>query len=222
MLDIKEKVIINRKRMKNISIRIRDGKVLVSAPFGIEDDYIFELLEKKKAWIEEKLEVKGDFRVSDLLKRDKIDDGEQINYLGVQYNIKVKEKSTGGIEFNGDNIIINCYKKENAFDLLKKFYIDSINKVLVEKFEEMEKYTGLNARKMTIKLMTTRWGSCNKVKGFVNLNGELITKREKAIEYVMIHELCHLVHGNHSREFYSLVSKYMKDYREEEIYLNGR
>ncbi|MGL4850211.1 MAG: M48 family metallopeptidase [Clostridium sp.] len=222
MVDFKEKVTISKKRMKNISIRIRDGKILVSAPLGISDEYIFDLLEKKRIWIEEKLKVKSEFKVNELLKREKIEDGEKVNYLGKEYNIKIEERSNGGIEFAEEDLIINCYKKENALEILKKFYIDSINRILIEKLNEMKEYTGLIPRRMTIKFMTTRWGSCNKAKGFVNLNGELITKREKAIEYVIIHELCHLIHPNHSREFYSLVEKYMKDYREEEVYLNGR
>ena len=70
--------------------------------------------------------------------------------------------------------------------------------------------------------MKTRWGSCNKNKKYINLNGELISKRYKAIEYVILHELCHLIHANHSRDFYNLVEKFMTDYRDEEIYLNGK
>lgn len=221
-MEFKDKVIIQRKKMKNISIRIRDGKILVSAPVNVSEKYIFELLESKKVWIDEKLSIKRDLKIDDLLKRDNIEENEKIKFLGKEYCIEIKEKSNGGIQLVGDNLIINCYKKENALELLKKFYIDNINKIFKEKFEKIEAMTGLYAHKLTIKFMNTRWGSCNKVKGYINLNGELIAKRESSIDYVILHELCHLVHGNHSKDFYSLVEKYMKNYREEEIYLNGK
>ncbi|WP_297630792.1 SprT family zinc-dependent metalloprotease [uncultured Clostridium sp.] len=221
-MDFKDKVIINKKKMKSISIRIRDGKVLVSAPLNVSEKYILELLESKRGWIEEKLTIKRDLKIADLLKRDTLGVDEKVRYLGKEYVIKIKEKSSGGIQLIGDNLIINCYKKENALELLKKFYIDNINKIFKEKFEKIEKLTGLYAHKLTIKFMNTRWGSCNKVKGYVNLNGELIAKKESSIDYVILHELCHLVHGNHSKDFYSLVEKYMENYREEEIYLNGK
>ena len=61
--------------------------------------------------------------------------------------------------------------------------------------------------------MRTRWGSCNKAKGYINLNLDLITKKKEFIEYVVLHELAHLVYANHSKDFYALISKHMPDYK---------
>jgi predicted metal-dependent hydrolase len=61
--------------------------------------------------------------------------------------------------------------------------------------------------------MKTRWGSCNPSKGYINLNSELIKKAKESIEYVIFHELTHLVHLNHSKEFYNYLDTYMPDWR---------
>ena len=61
--------------------------------------------------------------------------------------------------------------------------------------------------------MKTRWGSCNPHKGYINLNLELIKNPKESIEYVVFHELSHLIHPNHSKEFYSYISAYMPDWK---------
>lgn len=218
----KEKVFIERKNVKNLNIRIRDGKILVSAPLNISEEYIMKALETKEDWIKEKLLKKREEKIIDLLNREVINNGDVIPFLGNEYTIEIIEKSNGGVIIQNDKIIINCYKSKNAIELLKKFYREKMNSIFVDIFEKMQENTGLYANKLTIKFMKTRWGSCNKNKKYINLNGELISKRYKAIEYVILHELCHLIHANHSRDFYNLVEKFMPDYRDEEIYLNGK
>ncbi len=81
---------------------------------------------------------------------------------------------------------------------------------IVEKYKPIIKKEVKNIR---IRQMKTRWGSCNFLKGYINLNSELIKKSKDSIEYVVFHELSHLIYDNHSREFYNYLDTYMSDWR---------
>lgn len=115
----KEKVFIERKNVKNLNIRIRDGKILVSAPLNISEEYIMKALETKEDWIKEKLLKKREEKIIDLLNREVINNGDVIPFLGNEYTIEIIEKSNDGVIIQKDKIIINCYKSKNAIELLK-------------------------------------------------------------------------------------------------------
>ena len=68
--------------------------------------------------------------------------------------------------------------------------------------------------------MKTRWGSCNPAKSYINLNSELIKKSTQCIEYVVFHELTHLIHTNHNKLFYNFMSVYMSDWKKRKIKLD--
>ena len=77
----------------------------------------------------------------------------------------------------------------------------------------MAKILDEHVEKVSIKPMKTRWGSCNYVKKYINLNTELVKRTPFEIEYVVLHELCHIFYMNHQKDFWSLVEKYMSDYK---------
>jgi predicted metal-dependent hydrolase len=82
--------------------------------------------------------------------------------------------------------------------------------------EYIEKYSYLidkSINRVSLKYMNTRWGSCNYKKGYINLNINLIHKNKEFIEYVVFHELVHLLYPNHGKDFYAFIYKYMPDYK---------
>ena len=78
---------------------------------------------------------------------------------------------------------------------------------------ELNKITKQEIKSVKIRQMKTRWGSCNAHKSYINLNIELIKKPKKCIEYVIFHELAHLIHPNHSKEFYDYLTLFMSDWQ---------
>ncbi|MBF7043742.1 M48 metallopeptidase family protein, partial [Campylobacter volucris] len=74
-------------------------------------------------------------------------------------------------------------------------------------------------QKISIKEMVSRWGSCNHKKAYINLNLKLMQKPIKSIEYVILHELTHLIYPHHQKEFYAFLYNLMPDYKAREIYL---
>ena len=87
----------------------------------------------------------------------------------------------------------------------------------VNKYNKITQKDSINVR---IRKMKTRWGSCNKTKKYINLNLNLIKKPKICIEYVVFHELAHLIYPNHSKDFYNYLSLYMSDWKEREKILN--
>ena len=86
-------------------------------------------------------------------------------------------------------------------------------KIFLTYLKKWEKITGLQSTHLSIKTMKTRLGSCNSKKGYINLNLKLLEKRLILIEYVILHEIAHLKHANHGREFYAFLEKFMPDFR---------
>ena len=81
---------------------------------------------------------------------------------------------------------------------------------------------GIARPKVRIRTMKSCWGSCLVNKGIITLNRKLLMKPRECIEYVVVHELCHFVHPNHSKQFYGFMEQFMPDWRERKAYLNGR
>ena len=81
---------------------------------------------------------------------------------------------------------------------------------------------GIARPKVRIRTMKSCWGSCLVNKGIITLNRKLLMKPRECIEYVVVHELCHFVHPNHSKQFYGFMEQFMPDWKERKAYLNGR
>ena len=104
-------------------------------------------------------------------------------------------------------------EKENKKQEKEPRYTKEEFKKIIEKnANELIKETGLKPNKITIKQIKYAWGSCSSKKN-ITLNLELIKYSQQAIRYVILHELCHIKHMNHSKEFWNLVEKYMPEYK---------
>lgn len=197
--DNKYRVIINRKNNKNIYIRVKEDCVIyVTCPFLTSDRSIKKLIDKNYDVINKMIERE---------KKKK----EKRNFfylLGKKYKIIIDNN------INKPKLLFdNVYTKNlNDLDKLGRKYANIIFNERLElnynKFEENIPYPSLIIRKMRRK-----WGHCNKVENIVTLNLELIKYNIDEIDYVVIHELSHLVHFNHSKEFWYVVSKYKPDYK---------
>ncbi|MEG0371479.1 MAG: SprT family zinc-dependent metalloprotease [Clostridium sp.] len=208
---------IKYKKVKNITLRIKnDGTVNLTVPFGVSEDYALGFVKKKEKWIKSKLEeiknrenlsVKGEF---------KLVSGEVVYYLGNKYTVNILESSTPRVDITGEFINIyvdnvDDYNTKNA--LLHRWYLDNANNVFSEYINKWEEILKLNVKSITIRSMKTRWGSCNHKLHKINLNLELIKKDIRCIDYVILHEMAHLVHPNHSMDFWGYVEGYMPEYR---------
>jgi len=124
---------------------------------------------------------------------------------------------------NGEFVaIIKSFKNSNR--LIKKIYenwlSDKAQIILKEKVEECSQKTGLGIEKVNIKNLRKRWGSVTKDKNSINLNANLLKAPDDVIDYIIIHELCHVKINDHSHHYWDLVRKYMPSYQEKIDWLN--
>ncbi|MDD4778185.1 MAG: SprT family zinc-dependent metalloprotease [Fermentimonas sp.] len=206
---------------KSISIIVHpDGSVVVRAPKRATDSQIREVLDKRIDWI---IKHKKKFEVERHLypKREFVSDEKHL-FLGEEYTLRVNNCSANStvvnsVSCNGEFIDVWCDDDSKPEALMQQWYLymakvkfPQIVNPVIQKFN---KVYNVSPNKIAVKHMKSRWGSCSS-KGSVSLNSKLIQAPVRCIEYVMVHELCHLIHFNHSRDFYSLLSEVVPDWKE--------
>ncbi len=203
------KIEIVRKRIKNLYIRVDEtGTVKISAPLKTPDFVIFELVEKKRAKLQEIIEKR---------KASLIDfsNSDTIPYLGKTIKVKKIKSDKDFIVFkkNQLHLYLKEFKKAKIEKLIFKWYFQEAEKVIKHLISKFSPLINKEINRITIKKMKTRWGSCNKRKGYLNFNVKLIQKPLKGVEYVVVHELVHLIYANHGREFYNTLGSILPDWK---------
>lgn len=153
--------------------------------------------------------------------------GETVLYRGKKYNIRIfphKEQITR-INFNGKRfeIFVNDTAAEDdrkalIEDAFRRWYMRTAYESLKDRLDYFCKIIGLTYNNMRIKEQRTRWGSCSK-KGNLNFNWKLIMSPQWVIDYVMVHEICHLRYLNHSKQYWDMVALYSPDYKKAQEWL---
>ncbi len=211
---------IKRKNIKNIYLKITPNcEVILTAPYEVKEEFLYKFLEQKRNWIEKKLEFFSKVEI----KKEYVS-GESFEYLGRNFILKVVEGKKEALKIDGKFCYL--YVKENSFEekekVIKKWYRKEAKRIFVEIVDKFVPIVGREPAKVSVREMKTRWGSCNYQKGYINLNLELIKKPKECIEYVVFHELSHLIYPNHSKEFYNYLSIYMPDWKRRKEKLNEK
>lgn len=221
-----EKIIVSvvyRKR-KSITINIRPkNHITIVSPPGVSLKKLEEILIKKSSWIYKKLEEYKE--LDDIDDINKLEDGKILFYLGNEYKLKIKVSINQDKIYIKDNeIVVEAKNTDQEYILkkLKEWYKKESQKIVENIFENYKKENNiiknLNISKLVIKEQKKIWGSCTS-KGSIYINSKISMARPKSIEYILIHELSHLIHMNHSKDFYKLVQTLMPNYKQEEIWL---
>lgn len=185
-----------KKNNKNTYIRVKDNKVVITTNYMISNRYINKLIKDNYSTII-KLIINSN-------KKKK--DGFYI--FGRKYDIIYCD--TKDVYIDGNSIYTDNDKNLNIWldNYIKEVFTNRLD-YNYHLFKEDIPYP-----KIRIKLMKSRWGVCNTKTKVITLNKELIKYDMKCLDYVCIHELAHFKEGNHSRAFWSIVSKYVPNYKE--------
>ncbi len=221
--------ILKRSGRTSVGISIdRSGLVKVSGPYSVSENYIRQVLLKKASWILEKLKQIETIGVCDKKPKNMVQ-GEIFRFLGKEYKLKLEETSgtrKTTVRLDGDNIILVCksgFDSEKLRDSLKLWYVEQFRQAIEVCIPRYAAVLGVQPEKVTIKEQKTRWGSCSS-KGNINLNWKLIMADSEILDYVVVHELCHLKEMNHSVKFWKLVESVFPGYKAHRTWLkqNGR
>jgi Predicted metal-dependent hydrolase len=229
----KEKILgyeVHRKKVKNINLRIKPNmEIYISVPMNLHRDYIENFIRSKEEWIKSVLKKVED--VKEKQKGFEYKNGEIYKFLGKEYNLIVRTGNFNGVSLKNDaksNVMILTVN-ENIFEntdekkkVMEKWYFENAKKLFLKFVEKWLEILDEHVEKVAIKPMKTRWGSCNYVKKYINLNIELIKRTSFEIEYVILHELTHLKYPNHGKGFYNYIERYMPNYKVAEKMLNAK
>ena len=187
-------------------------EVLVKAPSKTSLDQIKEKIEKKAPWIIKQQSFFLSFHPKATIR--KYVNGETHLYMGKQYQLKVETFADESVKLIGKFIEVKTHDKTKVKQLVDQWYLEhakaKIKNIAGPLIEQFRKHK-VEPSAIVFRDMPTRWGSCTP-KGKIILNPELIKAPKACIEYVIIHELCHLVHHDHTQRFIDLISKEMPDW----------
>lgn len=207
---------------KSLGITVKpDLAVVVKAPVNTPVDKVKEMIRKKAPWI---IRQQSFFLAFHPKMTDrKFVGGETHLYLGRQYRLKIITDRNENVKLKGKFIEVTTSDKARVSQLVKDWYLQNakkkLNSIALELIGKFEKYK-VEPNSIVLREMPTRWGSCTP-KGKIILNPELIKAPKGCIEYVIIHELCHLVHHNHTQKFIDLQTKEMPDWEKWKIKLEN-
>ncbi len=211
-------------KRKSISITVfPDKSIFAKAPVNAKDEAVLKILRKRSPWIVKQLQFFENFHP--ILPKKKFISGETHYYMGKEFRLKVMRSEMEKVQLIGKFIYIhvnNIGKPNSVKNLLERWYeIHSINYLSKRFYLLHSKYLEFKNYEVTLRLrkMEKRWGSCSSGK-IISLNAELVKVPAICIDYVIVHELCHLIYLNHSKNFYLTLTKVMPDWESRKEKLN--
>jgi predicted metal-dependent hydrolase len=210
------KVVYSRRRTLGISV-LPDATVVVRVPYRTSDKTIVRIVEEKSEWI---IKHRDSYQhLNDKKPGKAFSEGEKHLYRGNELLLKIEKSVKPFVWFSDGIIDMGLAKPDDQKAVKRMLYIgykleadllfpEILNRMLLKHENQNFKPTGLRIRSMK-----RRWGSCSS-KGMITLSTELIKLDDRHIEYVIVHELCHLKHHNHSSRYYELLSELFPEYKE--------
>ena len=204
--EIKFKLEFSDRKTLGITV-FPDRSTLVKAPSGSSMEKIEEKVRKKAGWI---IKQKDHFLSFEPRNTQRLFvSGETHFYLGRQYQLQILESKINKVKLKGALLEVHIPEKKLCQKVLEEWYLEKakywFNELTAPLISNFQKY-GVNPKNLEIRKMSNRWGSCSP-KGKILLNPELVKAPKACIEYVIVHELCHLVHRDHTNAFFKLQEK---------------
>ncbi len=188
---------LQRCSRRTLVICVKGGEVIVKAPYGVPDVSVQNFVAAKREWIEKKLELQRDPEFEDIRAYNKVLDA------GIQkaavWGSKRNTEDIDTFYFVGLKAVRSYFEKTRCW-------------ILLETVHMLAKTVGVCPEKVSVCDFKSRWGSCD-ITGHIKLNWRLCMLPPTLRDYVLIHELCHRKHMDHSRAFWEEVGKFCPDYR---------
>ena len=201
---------IVRSKRKTIALIVQpNGELLVRAPQRATQRQINAMLEKHAEWIAKKqAEVKARPVVN---PPRQLVAGEKFFFLGQQYSLEIVNLTKPALRLNG-NFQLSKSVQGEAKAHFEKWYKKEARHIFNERVAFYAEKHGFDVKQVKLSSARTRWGSCSS-KGYINLTWRLVMAPLEIIDYVVVHELCHLREANHSSAFWAQVAAIVPDYK---------
>ena len=209
-------VAVTRKRIKNLHLSVRppDGRVAVSAPLRTSDETIRAFVHSKNDWIRKHLQR--------IQKRQQDERRERATpgvwFQGQCLPLTVVESSAKPMVVHSDRgIMLRVHPGTDAGKrqaLLERWYRNKLTACLPALFARYEPLMGVKVNEFRVRKMKTRWGTCNYRVGRIWINLDLVRRPPELLEYIVVHEMAHLLEPSHNRHFVALMDRYSPRWRE--------
>jgi len=207
-----EVLFIHARRTLSIEV-YPDSRVIVRAPPGCPTPLIAERVTKRAAWISRQLTEFERYRPRTPARQ--YVNGESHLYLGRQYRLKVESGRTVEVKLMRGEMRVTVPDNpgpERVNRVLHRWYLEHARTVFGDVLQvKLQQFPGLSVPRLTVRSMKSRWGSLSHA-GTMTLNVSLVRAARPCIEYVVVHELCHVVFRNHDARFYKLLGRVMPDW----------
>ena len=212
--------ILRTNRKKSASIQLDGDTVKVRVPKSLSDARVRELISKRNGWIQTKLKEQAE--QAPRQAREFVS-GEAYQYLGKSYRLKVVTDPDPDLNTKliGGYVTVSVPDKTNQQAikaLLESWYCERALARLTVKTERWAKIIGVAPASEAVKRYKARWGSCA-ISGDISYNWQIIQTPHRIVDYVVVHELCHLLEHNHSPKFWAHVERHMPDWKERRDWL---
>lgn len=215
--------LLEQKPVKNLNLRIhKDGRIFLSANPDVPASEIDAFILSKASYIFAAQDKFAEIARYSPQPKQYVS-GETFYFLGRGLRLKVASAASAAKEIVYTDGVYLFLNVKDTTDFSKKQrlitqYLDRqceaiFREVLDQAYPPFQKY-GVAKPQLRIRSMETRWGSCLPKKQIITLNKQLLEAPRNCIEYVVVHELCHLVHPNHSKQFYAFLTMFMPDWKE--------
>ncbi len=207
---------VDRGKRKNIYITVKNGRVVLKLPLYADEATGESFLREKADWVLKSLRP----RPSAAVIPDSFREGAEFTLAGERFTVccELAERYFFP-RFEDGRLVIAWFGRYDDID--KDSFADAqarlalrrrTEEIIRERFEKLTALTGLYPKKVTIKKLTASWGRCSST-GNISINSKIVYYPTECIDYVIIHELCHLRHMDHSAEFWALVSRYCPEWK---------
>ena len=220
--EIEFEVLFSRRKTMEISIA-PTGNIKVRSPIGIPEDVIIEKVREKASWISKKL-YHLKHRYYQPINRE-FAAGELFMYLGREYPIEINVDININkpiVTILNDKITVSVKNKNKEYirKALELWYRQNAKEEINKRISFYQKFFSMTPSEVKVKEQKKRWGSCT-YKDALLFNWRCVMATESVLDYIVVHEMCHMVHKNHSKEYWKLVASILPDYKQREQWLKN-
>ena len=204
---------IIRTKRKTLSLTINENaELVVRAPKRLSIEKIQDFINEKENWINRKK------RLIENQIKDVTSNHNKLLYLGNLFPINVEQNASKELFFTGEEFIANSIEPDSLSLSIKKWYKNKFKEIALPRVAYFANKHNLMVNQVRIKNQKTMWGSCSS-KNNINLNYLLLMAPMGVIDYVIVHELVHTIHRNHSTDFWDSVESIMPEFQEHKRWL---
>ncbi len=211
--------VIRTSRKRSADIRVEDGAVSVIVPADLPVERIDQLLVSKRRWIQEKLSLHR--KQAPASSRQYVS-GSAFPYLGRNYRLKVKAGSFAPVKLVHGRLEVTVPEGASQPHMIRnalvRWYKRQAILKLTEKVERYADRVGVKPAGIGVRTYKSRWGSCTR-DGHINFNWQIMLAPSSMVDYIVVHELCHLIRHDHSPEYWREVERVIPDFHDRRVWL---